>query len=223
MTLHLDDRVFSLNVKSYILMCINIYTWICARVEHIWHIFIFSNSEATTCFCLILAIYLIREPQRFCVDPFKGSSLNLTYYMWHCPHTIFGYLFWPTRDISVGPLYTRNHSSWTFTSSVHLHIYICCYICTICIRIMIRTIYQLFTKYQHGTAAADLLGSRASGEKIYFLKNLTKITTYIKIKINVKIINFKQLSLLNQDVSIRDKKTNCNGKSWIKLQLSCTI
>lgn len=78
---------------------------------------------------------------------------------------------------------------------------------------MIRTIYQLFTKYQHGTAAADLLGSRASGEKIYFLKNLTKITTYIKIKINVKIINFKQLSLLNQDVSIRDKKTNCNGKS----------
>lgn len=150
MTLHLDDRVFSLNVKSYILMCINIYTWICARVEHIWHIFIFSNSEATTCFCLILAIYLIREPQRFCVDPFKGSSLNLTYYMWHCPHTIFGYLFWPTRDISVGPLYTRNHSSWTFTSSVHLHIYICCYICTICIRIMIRTIYQLSTKYQHG-------------------------------------------------------------------------
>jgi len=81
---------------------------------YIIYICYFSNSEAATCFSLNLAIYLIRETQRFCVDPFKGSSLNLTYYMWHCPHTIFGYLFRPTRDISVGPLYTMNHSSWTF-------------------------------------------------------------------------------------------------------------
>lgn len=74
----------------------------------------FSNSEAATCFSLNLAMYLNRETQRFGVDPIKGWILNLTYYMWHCPHTIFGYFFWPTRDISVGPLYTMNHSSSTF-------------------------------------------------------------------------------------------------------------
>lgn len=143
------------------IFCVKAYTYIFCMIKYRANVYalthVVSNNNfqiwRPQCLGLILVIYLMRETLKFLCGPIKRGQEA---WSWQCllhvtlPHTIFGYLFLPTRDIdmlALGPQYKITNSSsnhdlcqHTFMIYVSIYIYVQLRICTLCIGIITKSI-----------------------------------------------------------------------------------